>query len=363
MLSEAHLSRRLLVCLLALAALALLSAGRASAGYGVAPNGQSFSVTVDSTGAIATPQTIDLVVYLDAEDSAPFVWVSESPEIGSAGTPAGRNLGGCSSSSLLPFGEQNKWVCRVSTSAMQPGRTYYWWLDYDRRDPGATVPTSRISGPFTFSLVQQATPPPPAEPEDPHAGASSKTVESAARLPSGNRYDGKRSIKHVPLTKLVYKTMKSLGLPRQLAFACWNEADWLSVLAAEGNEPTRGNTRLLGFWLGRQPRWLHLAPNVCEDVQALLSSKQPNGRRAGAVATVIHETLHAYGVRNEAQTNCYAVQLVPVFGWALGLSPKRSTYLGTLARNYVRNRAPAGYWNAARCREGGAWDLFDGPNL
>ena len=136
----------------------------------------------------------------------------------------------------------------------------------------------------------------------------------------------------MPLTTLVYKTMKSLGLPRQLAFACWNEADWLSVLAAEGSEPTRGNTRLLGFWLVRQPRWLHLAPNVCADVQALLTSRKPNGRRAGAVATVIHETLHAYGVRNEAQTNCYAVQLVPVFGWALGLSPATSTYMGTLAR-------------------------------
>ena len=43
MLSEAHLSRRLLVCLLALASLALVGAGRATAGYGVAPNGQSFS--------------------------------------------------------------------------------------------------------------------------------------------------------------------------------------------------------------------------------------------------------------------------------------------------------------------------------
>ena len=31
--------------------------------------------------------------------------------------------------------------------------------------------------------------------------------------------------------------MKEFGLPRQLAFACWNRADWLSVLAAEGDEP------------------------------------------------------------------------------------------------------------------------------
>jgi hypothetical protein len=111
------------------------------------------------------------------------------------------------------------------------------------------------------------------------------------------------------------------------------------------------------------PRWLHLAPGVCTDVQALLSSHKPNARRAGALNTVIHETLHAYGVRNEAQTNCWAVQLVPYFGLNMGMSVARSDYLGTLARNYVRAHAPRGYWNAARCRDGGAWDLFPWRNL
>jgi hypothetical protein len=157
--------------------------------------------------------------------------------------------------------------------------------------------------------------------------------------------------------------MNQLGLPRQLAFACRNRADWISVLAAEGAEPERGLTTLLGFWLGRQPRWLHLAPEVCTDVQGLLATKRPNARRAGALSTVIHETLHAYGIANEAQTNCFAVQLVPVFGINLGMSPTRAGYLGTLARNYVRKWAPQGYWNGARCRDGGAWDLLPGPNL
>ena len=157
--------------------------------------------------------------------------------------------------------------------------------------------------------------------------------------------------------------MKQLGLPRQLAFACWNRNDWLSVLAAEGAEPEQGSATLLGFWLGRQPRWLHLAPMVCSDVQGLLSSKQANARRAGALSTVIHETLHAYGVRNEAQTNCFAVQLVPIFGLNLGMNVTRADYLGTLARNYVRKYAPRGYWNTANCRDGGVWDIFPGRNL
>ena len=155
----AHLSRRTVVCFLAVG-VALLAAGRANAGYGVGPDGQTFPVTASSAGFVQTPVSLDLVVYLDAEDSSSAVWVSDSPAIGAAGVPVGRNLGSCSASSLLPFGEANKWVCRVSTSQLQPGRTYYWWLSFARQDPGTPAPTDRISGPFSFSLAQAATPPP-----------------------------------------------------------------------------------------------------------------------------------------------------------------------------------------------------------
>ena len=354
-------ARRLFACLLAAGALALLGAGRAEAGYGVAPsNGASFQVTMDTTGSIDAPDTLDFVVYLDAQDSDAYVWISESPQLTSSGSPLGSSVASCATSSLLPFGEQNKFVCRIPATPLVPGRTYYWWLDFRRRDPGANVTTDRVSGPFSFTLVQQAQPPEEADPveEVPHAGVSSKTVESAALLPSFNVFDGTRSIKHAKLTQLVYKTMKQFGLPRSLAFACWNNADWLSVLAAEGDEPTNGQTTLLGFWMRRQPRWLHLAPRVCTDVQALLTSRMPNARRAGALSTVIHEALHAYGVANEAMTNCFAVQLVPFFGLNLGMPAKRARYLGTLARNYVRGRAPSGYWNGSNCRESGSWDLF-----
>ena len=360
-----HPSRRLLICALTLGAITLVGAGQASAGYGVAPaNGQTFPVTVDSSNAIESPRTIDLVVYLDTQDSAPHVWLSDSPAIDGSGTPAGGSVGGCSVSTLIPFGEQNKWVCRAPTQLLEPGKTYYWWLDFKRQDPGATVATDRISGPFSFTLSDAERPQKPEGPiVDPHTGVSTKTVGSAATLPGSSRYNGSRSIKHTVLTTLVYRTMKSLGMPRQLAFACWNRSDWLSVLAAEGTTPTRGDSMLLGFWLGRQPRWLHLAPSVCADVQGLLSSKRPNAPRAGALSTVIHETLHAYGLRNEAQTNCFAVQLVPIFGVNMGMPRSRATYMGTLARNFVRMYAPSGYWNRLNCRDGGVWDLFPALNL
>lgn len=361
--------RRLLLSLLLLGLSALAAAGGASAGYGVQPDGTSYPVTVDTSGDVESPESLDLVVYLDAQDSSPYVWLAETPNISPYGLPAAGSVAGCSSSTLIPFGEQNKWVCRASTALMQPNRTYYWWLSFRRQDPGQTSPSDRVSGPFSFSLPQQA-PPPVAEPpieappvSDPHAGVSTKTMAAAATLPGSVLFTGTRSVKHTTLTRLVYKTMQRLGLPRSLAFACWNRADWLSVLAAEGDEPTSGGSTLLGFWQPRQPRWLHLAPEICTDVQGLLTSKTPNARRARALSTVIHETLHAYGATNEAQTNCFAVQLVPYFGMNLGMSVARSNYLGTLARNYVRAHAPAGYWNAARCRDDGAWDLFSWRNL
>ena len=58
--------------------------------------------------------------------------------------------------------------------------------------------------------------------------------------------------------------------------------------------------------------------------------------------------------------NCYAVQLAPLAGGQLGMSDTRAGYLGRLALHYVRSRAPSGYWNAVRCRDGGAWDLLRG---
>ena len=278
-------SRRLLVCLLAMgASRARRGRARRARATALAPNGQSFPVTVDSIGSIQSPSSLDLVVYLDAQDSDPYVWVSESPAIGPAGTPRAAASASCSRSSLLPFGEQNKWVCRVSTILMAPGRTYYWWLDFRRSEPGNAFPQDRISGPFSFSLVSsrrrrrhrlRAEEPPEA---DPHAGVSSKTVAvgggaaergrvhrqpldqaheaDAARLPDDE------AVRPAAPARVRLLEPRRLGLGR----------------GGEGDEPTRGDSELLGFWLRRQPRWLHLAPGVCTDVQGLLSTRMPNAR-------------------------------------------------------------------------------------
>jgi len=350
--------RKLAVCLVAAVAASLLAASKAEAGYGVHPNGHTFEVTAGTTGAISDPTTLDLVVFLDAQDSEPVVWISDRPDITPAGTPVGASLASCTQPALLAFGEPGKWVCRASTSSLRAGRTYYWWLDFNRPEEGSPVPQGRVSGPFTFALVARPAAPMPPAPHPPTV--SRKTVAAAAKLPTADRYTGARSLKHRVLTQLIYKTMKQLGAPRTLAIACWNRPDWVSVVQAEGEEPETATTVLLGFWKPMQPRWLHIAPSVCTDVQALLDTKIPNGRRAGALSIVMHETLHAYGVENEAETNCYAVQLIPELGRNLKMTERRANYLGQLALRYVRANAPRSYWNATHCRDGGRWDLLPG---
>ena len=169
---------------------------------------------------------------------------------------------------------------------------------------------------------------------------STKTWHSAPTLPTRNRYTGDRSIKHQRLTDVVYETMKELGVPRTLAIGCWTEPDFDAVARSADFVVHDGDTSVAGFWLGKQPRWLHLAPDVCEWIQGLLDTRLPNARRAFGLTVALHETLHAYGIVNEAQTNCLAVQLVPFAAHHIGLGPRKSDYLRKLAVNMTRRTAP-----------------------
>jgi len=364
--------RRLaILAVLAAALTALLAPSLAEAGYGVQPIGQSLSVTTNGSGSITDPQRIDFLVALDTRDSEPFVWVSDSAAIGASGVPVGAALGSCQSADFRLWSEPGKLVCSVSTALLRPGRTYYWWLDYRRLEDGAASSQRTISGPFSFTLAQRPTPaaPPPAAtppaakprtnvPATPTVRQSTKTYASAATLPAARRYSGTRSVKHQTLTDVIYGTMKALGAPRTLAVGCWSDFDFAAV-ARSANFSTRdGDIHLAGFWLGRQPRWLHLAPSVCHAVQQLLDTRRPSAKRAFGLTVALHETLHAYGIADEAQTNCFAVQLVPLAASRLGMRPTSGDHLRRLAIAVTRRSAPPGYWNAGRCRDNGPWDLF-----
>lgn len=207
---------------------------------------------------------------------------------------------------------------------------------------------------YTYT-VTQAPPPPNPPPGTPPNPPRTKTFEDAPRLPSRIRYIG-QSIKHVRLGEKLYSTMKRLGAPRVVAVACWSRSDWSSVL---DSATFQANDRIDGFWLGQQPRWVHLSPKQCTDVQGLMSDRQANGQRAYALSTVLHERIHAQGIRIEAQAECFANQLVYDFARELNFVHTKAIRLEQLAvRKSNAQFTGTIYRNSAKCRDGGAWDLY-----
>jgi hypothetical protein len=192
-----------------------------------------------------------------------------------------------------------------------------------------------------------------------HPPAPPKSLEDASTLPKRERYTG-ASIRHAGLASAIYETMKVAGVGRQLQVACWSKTDWPSVVASMGGTISTKRTVLVGFWHPRQPRFLHLSPKACADVQALIATRKSNGQRAAAAAVALHETAHMYGVRNEAQANCYGVQLVYYLARELRFLRSAALRLERLAVRKIRSSAPRGYWDRARCRDGGEWDLDGG---
>jgi hypothetical protein len=83
-----------------------------------------------------------------------------------------------------------------------------------------------------------------------------------------------------------------------------------------------------------------------------------NGQRAYALATALHERVHAEGVRNEAQTNCYAVQLIYEFARELNFVHTKAMRLEQLGVRKTRSTAPRRYWSSTHCRDGGRWDIY-----
>jgi hypothetical protein len=270
----------------------------------------------------------------------------------------GVEVGGCSV--LAQPGTTTE--CRMA-SVLPPG-TYSWTFVYSFPfcvdDPAsgricAPRPASSSYGPHLLTVDFPLAWSPPVLAVGTVAGDQSpRSIAAAPTLPARARFTGVRSIKNTRLTQLVYKTLKGVvGKPRLLAVGCWTTNDFEAV---SGGSVAGGNVTL-AFWSSRQPRWLHISGDACDDFQRLLDTGTPNGRRASSVVTALHEATHAYGIGDEAQANCYAVQLVPLAGRKLGMSETQAAYLGRLGLNYTRRTAPRAYWDATDCRNGGTWDL------
>ena len=77
---------------------------------------------------------------------------------------------------------------------------------------------------------------------------------------------------------------------------------------------------------------------------------------AWSLNTLAHESYHLAGVRNEAETECYALQAIDFVARRLGASPAQARALATFAFQELPERMPALY-SSPHCRDGGTYDL------
>jgi hypothetical protein len=232
--------------------------------------------------------------------------------------------------------------CAVDGGKLFAGTTYYWW---------AVVSSGGffwIYGPrsFTYGAVNGG--------GGGGGGGRVHDLDYAPALASSPHFTG-RSVKQTKLSQAAYSLSKAIGAPKSIAVACWSEIDWENI---SGDNPESAYSTL-GFWKPTMPHWLHLSPGICRTMETLIYKRPQFANRftANAVDTLTHEMLHGLGVRNEAQTECYAMQLNWVTANRLGVPLRYSYSLSRLSLGNYGFHPPA-YQDRSACREDGIWDLF-----
>jgi hypothetical protein len=151
---------------------------------------------------------------------------------------------------------------------------------------------------------------------------------------------------------------------KQVTARCWSRRDWnhltveVDAIAATRRyaDPDLGGFADVGGSI------VNLSPDVCSYLDLMVLggyesiSGQPQETYAGfALKVLAHESEHAKGSRNEARTECYAIQTIPTVARVFGLTRRQ----GHILTEDVWRRYPQearGYQTSA-CRNGGPLDL------
>lgn len=100
-----------------------------------------------------------------------------------------------------------------------------------------------------------------------------------------------------------------------------------------------------------------LERDACNDLRDYLGGDKsaPPLRQVIAVQVLAHESYHLAGVRDEARTECAAVQRLDEVAVMLGATPEQGRALATRYFAEVYPRMPDAY-RSADCADGGEWD-------
>jgi len=80
---------------------------------------------------------------------------------------------------------------------------------------------------------------------------------------------------------------------------------------------------------------------------------------AWSLNTLAHESYHLAGVRNEARTECYALQAIDFVARRLGASREQAQALASFSFDQLPRRMPPEY-SSPECHNGGMYDLRPG---
>jgi hypothetical protein len=310
----------------------------------VSPLGAGLITPADGTTVSRTPT---LTAHAPASSTL-HIYASSSSSYLNDGSPAGLVAFSCD----IATSSDSDYSCtNTDPTNLQSGGAYFWWIVIDVGDTSWRYQSRMflVSTPSTGGGAGRTSP----------SGAKSgaHTIGDSNLLHTSTHFTG-TSVKQTRLSAASYAITKLAGRPKTIAVACWNSADWPGVSGDDGSDPYYS---LLGFYNPLMPHWIHLSPAVCRGIETLLYHRPlyPNRILANAVDTVTHEMIHAIGFVDEAQTECFAMQLSSLMAYQLGVPVRYSNQLARLTlSNYFMH--PPQYVDPSRCREDGIWDLTPG---
>ncbi len=104
---------------------------------------------------------------------------------------------------------------------------------------------------------------------------------------------------------------------------------------------------------------LHAYTRTLRAGQACVLPCQRSLEIAWSLNTLAHESYHLAGVRNEAQTECYALQAIDFVARRLGASREQAQALASFSFDQLPRRMPPEY-SSTECHNGGTYDLRPG---
>lgn len=146
---------------------------------------------------------------------------------------------------------------------------------------------------------------------------------------------------------------------KPVSVRCWSSADWTRLTSELDAATNRAGhfERDAGFAVAGGNA-VDLAPDVCSQLNTAADGGLRPGGDSGlgfALDVLAHEAEHAHGYSNEAQTECYAIQEIPVVARALGASPGAGRYYARAV--WKRYDKEAQGYSTPLCRDGGVLDL------